>query len=72
MKNHTEMQMYDERQSRINALHQLLKMTDYKSVKAFEGRPSADWEEVKAKRKEWAEEIDALEAEIAEENGGTK
>jgi hypothetical protein len=64
------MEQFDERQAKINALKQLLVNTDYKLFKAMEGHPSADWDEVKAKREAWREEVNDLEAEIAAEAAG--
>lgn len=61
------MDNYNEKQARVNALKQLLANSDYKALKAFEGNPSSDWEEVKALRAEWREEVDLLLSEIEDE-----
>ena len=50
--------------AQISSLKQRLSDTDYKSLKAFEGNPSADWPEIKASRQQWRDEINALEAEL--------
>ena len=54
---------------RIKELKYLLKMLDYKTNKYVEGELSEEeWAEVKAQRKAWREEINALQAEVAELN----
>lgn len=55
------MEMFNEKQARINALKSLLRDTDYKSLKAAEGHPSSDWETVSANREKWRKEVDELE-----------
>lgn len=60
------MDMYNEKQARINALKQLLTNTDYKALKAFEGQPSEDWEQVEADREAWRREVDRLLVELEE------
>lgn len=65
--NQTEMQMHGERQSRINALRQLLSMSDYKVRKYIDGDLSPEeYEPIKEQAKAWRAEINQLEAEIAE------
>ncbi len=54
-----------EIEARINGLKQALSATDYKAVKAFEGHPGATWEQDKAKREAWREEVDALQSKLA-------
>lgn len=51
-------------EARVNALRQSLTNTDYKAIKAGEGSPSSDWEDVKVKRQAWRDEINELEAAI--------
>ena len=53
-----------EMQARRNALAQLLANSDYKAIKASEGTPSKDWDEVKANRAAWREEINTLDEQI--------
>lgn len=57
-----------EKQARLNALYQLLSNTDYKAIKASEGYPGDDWEDVKLKRQLWRDEINQLEAGLAQED----
>lgn len=48
----------------IQNAQQYLLETDYKAMKAFEGDPSDDWEEVKQKRAEARAKINQLEKEL--------
>ncbi|MGL5513617.1 MAG: hypothetical protein ACRDBM_10350 [Sporomusa sp.] len=60
-----------EKQARANAVRQLLINTDYQAIKASEGMISeAEYAETKAQRQAWRDEINALEAEIAQEELG--
>lgn len=47
--------------NRLLELKQYLLDTDYKAIKAFEGDPSEDWEDVKSKRASVRQEIRELE-----------
>ena len=53
-----------ELDARKNALMQLLAQSDYKALKAFEGSPNANWDEIKAERSEQRAEINAIEIKI--------
>jgi hypothetical protein len=70
-KNQVEIQLYDERQSRINALIQLLKRSDHKARKYLDGEYTAEeYALIAEQAKAWRTEMRALEAEIAAKNGG--
>lgn len=57
----------DERMARITALKQLLAASDYKALKYAEGfTTAADYAPIRAQRQAWREEINLLEAEMAE------
>ena len=43
----------------------LLSQSDYKSLKAYEGDPSDDWDDVKASRRTWRDDIEVIESMIA-------
>ena len=51
----------NEIESRINALRQLLASTDYIAIRAAEGIPNKHYEEVRAQRQAWRNEITSLE-----------
>lgn len=54
-----------EKAKRINELRYNLKQIDYKTNKYVEGELSEEeWAEVKAQRKAWRDEINALQAEV--------
>jgi hypothetical protein len=55
-----------EMQARVSALKQLLRDTDYKAIKAGEGHPGSDWDDVVLNRQAWRDEINLLDAAIAE------
>ena len=59
-KNKTDEQKNRER---VSELKGNLKNTDYQSIKAFEGCPSDNWEEIKDQRESWREEIRIIEGE---------
>ncbi len=54
-----------EIEARITGLKSKLFETDYKAIKASEGDPSKDWEEVRDLRAAWRAEIDALQDQLA-------
>ena len=59
---------YNEIESRLNALHQLLRNTDYKAVKYAEGYYSnEEYEPIRLQREAWREEIRELEYQRATE-----
>lgn len=64
--NHKTDATRQEMEARENALLQLLDRTDYKALKAAEGTPSEDWDEVRANRQAWRKEVGELRAAIAE------
>jgi predicted transcriptional regulator len=57
----------DEMEGRLNALHQLLRNTDYKAIKHSEGLIADDaYAETKTQRQAWRAEINELEEKLAE------
>lgn len=57
-----------DKKKRIAELKSLLKATDYQAIKYAEGFISeADYEQIKAQRQAWRDEINALEAELSSE-----
>lgn len=55
-------------QAELNALKQLLSSTDYMAIKHSEGLISEeDYTEIKARRQEWRNRINELEALLEEE-----
>lgn len=51
-------------EARIAGLKSKLTETDYKAIKASEGDPSGDWEEIRALRAAWRAEIDSLQSRL--------
>jgi hypothetical protein len=62
------MNEFDEKQARLNALRELLSRYDYIGTKIATGRATKEeYADEIARMTAWAEEINALEAEIAAE-----
>lgn len=58
----------DERKSRINALHQLLRNTDYRAHKYAEGcYAEEEYAEFRMQRQAWRNEINELETQLSSE-----
>ena len=56
---------YNEKQGRLNALHQLLDNTDYKTFQYSEGVLSDnEFEEVRSQRQAWRVELRQLRTEL--------
>lgn len=59
-----------ETEARVNALHQLLENTQADVIKAFEGRMTqAEYEELRATRQAWKDELATLEGAPADQEG---
>lgn len=64
-----DIKVLTEKRQRIQDLRAKLKSTDYKAIKYAEGEISAEeYAPTLAERKAWREEINVLQAEVAELN----